>query len=132
MKPGQLRSSAVGLSIHGPKFFSFVSDLSAAADRIAALEAEADTLRAKLAAAQSLRLGRAPTVEDCDGPYWGAIVWWGGGAALALQTQAWLSPEIVTVIPIDEVRKVASPAFLWDAHLPRHQRPALPLRRVGR
>ena len=45
MKSQQLRASAIGLSIHGPRFCAFVSDLSAAADRIASLEAEVDTLR---------------------------------------------------------------------------------------
>lgn len=64
MKPEQLRSSAAGLRDHGHEYHGAACDMEEAADRIASLEAEVTTLRVQLTAAQSLRLGRAPTVEE--------------------------------------------------------------------
>lgn len=64
MKPEQLRSSAAGLRDHGHEYHGAACDMEEAADRIASLEAEVTTLRVQLTAAQSLRLGRAPTGDD--------------------------------------------------------------------
>lgn len=74
------------------------------AARIRELEDTNNALRAQLAAAQSLRLGRAPTVEDCEGSCPSAIVW----------SPAGMPPEFAMVIPIESVRKLAARGLVRD------------------